>query len=129
MKIIRFYETDNHDSRFEEIDIPFPESKTDAGYTYCMSRPFDAGAILAELPVGLNQDWHVAPNRQFVVVLTGRLEVETSDGEKRQWGPGEMFMADDTGGQGHRTRVLDGPAKLLFMRVPLSFDPRASMAG
>ena len=66
---------------------------------------------------------HVAPNRQIVVLLTGRLEVEVSDGEKRQWGPGGMFMADDTSGKGHRTRVLEGPAKLLFMRVPDDFDP------
>ena len=122
MKITRFYETPKHVSRFEELVIPFPQSMTDAGYTYSLSRPFEAGAILVDLPVGLNQDWHVAPNRQFVVVLTGHLEVETGDGEKRQWGPGEMFMADDTGGQGHRTRVLEGPAKLLFMRVPDNFD-------
>lgn len=63
----------------------------------------------------------MAPNRQLVIVLKGVLEVQTMDGEKRRWGAGEMFMADDPRGKGHQTHVIEGPAQLLFLRVSDDF--------
>ena len=124
MDLIRFFETSGGGSTFETHALTFPTSFTDAyGNVYSLSKPFEiASAIFAELPDALDQHWHGAPNRQLVVVLTGRLEVETTDGECRRWGPGDIFMADDTGGQGHKTRVLEGPAKLLFLRVTPDFQ-------
>lgn len=123
MRIIRFSETTDGGSRFEEVELTFPQPYTDEfGNVYQLTKPFvPASAILADLPHGLDQDWHVAPNRQIVIVLTGVIEVETTDGETRRWSPGGMFMADDPRGKGHRTRVVQGPAKLLFMRVPEDF--------
>ena len=123
MKITRFHENAEHVTRFEERTIAFPQTHTNAGHTFHLSSAFAADAIFAELPVGLDQDWHVAPNRQFVVVLSGELEVTINDGATRRWQAGEMFMADDTAGQGHRTRVLSGPVRLLFLRVAADFDP------
>ncbi|MBL6751333.1 MAG: hypothetical protein ISP90_12460 [Nevskia sp.] len=123
MEIIRFFETPDGGSRFEQRELPFPKTFTDEyGNDYQLGEPFDVGsAIFAELPHGLDQSWHGAPNRQLVLVLTGRLEVETTDGQIRRWGPGQVFMADDTGGKGHKTRVLEGPARLLFLRMPEGF--------
>jgi hypothetical protein len=123
MRMIRFSDTADGGSRFEEVELTFPQSYTDEfGNVYQLTKPFiPANAILADLPHGLDQDWHVAPNRQVVIVLTGVLEVETTDGETRRWSAGGMFMADDPRGKGHRTRVIEGPAKLLFMRVPDDF--------
>jgi hypothetical protein len=124
MEVIRFFETPDGGSRFEQHELKFPTPFTDPyGDVYGLSKPLEvASAIFAELPTGLNQSWHGAPTRQLVVVLTGRIEVETTDGQMRRWGPGNMFMADDTGGKGHQTRVLEGPAKLLFLRVPAGFN-------
>ena len=31
---------------------------------------------------------------------------------------GDLFIAGDTTGQGHRTRVIDGPALVIFIPVP-----------
>jgi quercetin dioxygenase-like cupin family protein len=128
MKIIRFVETSEGGSCFEEIDIPFPQPYVDEfGNTYHLTRPFSSSAVIADLPQGLNQDWHVAPSRQIVIVLTGRLEVEVTDGEVRRWGPGDMFMADDSAGKGHRTRIIEGPAKLFFLRLADDFRPEEWM--
>ena len=33
-------------------------------------------------PVGRKADWHPAPSKQFVMVLTGVMEVEAGDGRK-----------------------------------------------
>lgn len=44
-------------------------------------------------------DWHVAPDRQFILMLTG---------EKRRFKPGEILVTEDTEGQGHKTRNVGG---------------------
>jgi quercetin dioxygenase-like cupin family protein len=124
MRITRFVTTSDGGSRFEELDIPFPQPYVDEfGNTYHLTRAFASSGVIVDLPHGLNQDWHVAPSRQIVVVLCGRLEVETTDAQVRRWGPGDMFMADDCTGKGHRTRVVEGPAKLVFLRLGEDFDP------
>jgi len=52
-------------------------------------------------------------------VLSGTVEVETSNGSTRGWSSGGMFLADDVGSRGHRTRTIRGPARGLFVPLPL----------
>ena len=60
---------------------------------------------------------HNAPERLFIVSLTGRIEVEVSDGEVRRFGPGAVTLVEDTRGKGHITRSLDpGPRATLVAR-------------
>lgn len=130
MHITRFHTNDAAQTAFETRALPLSEQREDEfGHEILSSLPFAAEAVLVELPLGLDQDWHGAPDRQLVVVLEGRLEVEVGDGSCRQWGPGGLFLADDLHGQGHRTRVLDGPVRLVFLRLDAGFDlaawPRA----
>lgn len=51
----------------------------------------------AALPVGYVGDWHHAPGPQWVVTLSGKWSVETTDGSVLVQGPGEMqFNADSS---------------------------------
>jgi hypothetical protein len=50
--------------------------------------------------------WHTTPKRWFVVTLAGAMEITTSDGEARCFGPGSLVLLDDTTGKGHNTRVV-----------------------
>lgn len=52
-------------------------------------------------------DWHVAPCRQYVVTLSGTLEFVTRDGETFVLKPGDILLAADTTGSGHRWRLVD----------------------
>ena len=124
MEIIRFYDTPDGGSHFSEVKLVFPRRFTDEyGNAYQFSNVFNSeSSIIVDLPHGLDQDWHNAPNRQIVIVLTGVLEVETTDGQTRRWSPGGMFIADDEQGKGHQTRVVEGPVKAVFMRLPVDFD-------
>ncbi|MEQ8662557.1 MAG: hypothetical protein RLW62_17225 [Gammaproteobacteria bacterium] len=123
MQITRFFATPAGGSRFEDLVIAWPDAHADAfGHLLAFTRSFAADCVLVTLPAALDQDWHNAPDRQLVAVLGGQLEVTTSDGARRQWGPGGLFLADDTVGRGHRTRVLEGPARLLFVRLGADFD-------
>ena len=123
MKITRFLATPDGGSQFEEIDIPITNERQDAeGNTLLLSDTYTSpGVCFVDLPEGLDQDWHQAPTRQIVVVLSGRLEVTTTDNRVRQWSTGEAFIASDVAGQGHKTRTIDGPARVMFAPLPDSF--------
>jgi hypothetical protein len=118
VKIVRFIPTPDGGSQFVEADIPIDNLATDAfGHLIRRSGILPAqSAMLTEMPQGLDQDWHPVSRRQLVVVLSGTLEVETSDGSRKRWSSGEMFLADDAGSRGHRT--IDGPARVLFVHLP-----------
>jgi hypothetical protein len=59
---------------------------------------------------------HEAPRRQFVVVLGGVLEVETSLGRRERLAPGDVLLADDVGTKGHHSRDA-GEVPLTMMTV------------
>ena len=50
--------------------------------------------------------------------MSGSWEIEASDGVKRVFKAGDVMLADDTTGEGHRSRVL-GNVPHIFMTVPL----------
>jgi hypothetical protein len=120
VKITRFIPTQDGGSQFVEADIPINNAATDAfGHMIHRSAVVPAqSTMLAEMPERLNQDWHPASRRQLVIVLSGMVEVETTDGSKRCWSDGEIFLADDAGSRGHRTRTIGGPARVLFVHLP-----------
>jgi len=60
-----------------------------------------------ETPAGSALDWHTAPHRQYVITLTGTLEFTTRDGETFVLAPGDVLIAEDTTGTGHRWRLID----------------------
>jgi len=39
-----------------------------------------------------------------MALLSGKVEVETSDGDIRQFGPGNIILLEDMGGKGHRSK-------------------------
>jgi hypothetical protein len=124
MKITRFYATESGESRFVELDVPIEHAQQDAdGNTLLFSNSYASAQVrFAELPDGMVQSWHHAPARQIVVVLSGELEVGTSDSQTRRWHAGEAFLADDVTGKGHTTRTIGGPARVLFAPLPEGFD-------
>ena len=69
-------------------------------------------------------DWHTAGPGGVSVMLEGCMEVEAGDGERRTIGVGDMLIALDTSGQGHRTRVTEGSRGLT---VALRGDPHSVM--
>ena len=52
-------------------------------------------------------DWHDAPETQYVLTLSGTLEFTTRDGETFVLAPGDVLVAADTAGSGHRWRLID----------------------
>jgi hypothetical protein len=124
MKITRFYATEDGESRFQDVEVPTDQARPDSfGFTLHQSNASSSPSFrFVELPQGLDQSWHHAPARQIVVVLSGVMEVGTSDNQKRQCSAGQAFIADDLSGKGHTTRVVQGPALVMFVQLPQTFD-------
>ncbi len=57
-------------------------------------------------PAGELQDWHPAPQRQFVIILSGQLQIGFEDGSTKVFGPGDARLVEDTTGKGHTTIAL-----------------------
>lgn len=72
-----------------------------------------------EAPAGRYQDWHPAPRRQYVIILSGQLEIGLGDGSKHIFGPGDARLVEDTTGQGHTTATY-GDAPCVTATVPLA---------
>lgn len=103
-KITRIYSDADGDSRFEERIIPLHPGGT-IGY---LSEEYKVeNLIFRKVIPSYDYDFHNAPSKQFIILLTGKIEIETSLGEKRTFGAGEVLQVEDTSGKGHRTRNLE----------------------
>jgi uncharacterized protein YndB with AHSA1/START domain/quercetin dioxygenase-like cupin family protein len=60
-----------------------------------------------ESPPHSSLDWHEAPQRQYVITLDGTLEFTTRDGETFVLRPGDVLLAADDIGSGHKWRLID----------------------
>ena len=108
--VTHLYSDSNGESHFEDIELPFelkdyappapPISVTDFFGV--------EGFVIISSPSGWFGDWHPVPRRQYMICLSGELEVEVSDGEIRRFGPGSVILVEDTSGKGHVSRVVGG---------------------
>jgi len=115
MKVTRVYTGADECSHFEDIDVPLD----DGGPIGRLSALVPAtGVIFRETGGDYNLDFHNAPRRQYVVNLEGDVEIEVGDGTKRVLRAGDVLLAEDTTGQGHISRAVDGkPRKTLFITL------------
>jgi hypothetical protein len=60
-----------------------------------------------ESPPHAALDWHDAPVPQYVITLSGTLEFTTRDDETFIIRPGDVLVAADVVGSGHKWRLID----------------------
>ena len=116
MLITRVYTGSDRKSHFEDVEIEM----LDQGPMGSISSLWSAkGVLFRKVSGDYDLDFHNAPRRQFVVNLTGAVEIEVGDGTNRHLGAGSILLAADTEGQGHISRSINGePRECLF--IPLS---------
>jgi quercetin dioxygenase-like cupin family protein len=92
------------DSYFEDISIPLKSVQIVANTPQLfVSPPRAAQHLFAINPSHWEGKMHVAPHRQYVIVLSGCLEITISKGEARQFRAGNIVLAEDVTGKGHKT--------------------------
>ena len=114
MKIVRLYTGADNESHFEEIEVEMTAQGVDQ-----VSELHPAyGVMFRSAPLSHRSDYHTVPRRQYVITLSGQVEIETGDGSVRRFGAGDVMLAEDTTRRGHMTRVVgDQPRHYVF--IPL----------
>ncbi len=64
--------------------------------------------------------WHNCPRRQFVITLSGHVELGFGDGTTKRLGPGDISLMEDHTGQGHTTTVVEAP--WLSIQISVGLD-------
>jgi hypothetical protein len=121
-KTILFTDTDGR-ARFKEEDVALDEGTPQSALSALLP---SGGYQLRESPVGFRSQFHVTVTPQWVVILSGQMEIGLQDGSSRVFGPGEHFYSADVLPQGsafdasvhgHWSRqVGDQPLRTLFVR-------------
>lgn len=119
MKVTRIYSDSEGIAHFEDREIPLAP-KGEIGRLSAVQP--GSGVIFRETDATYDYDWHPAPQKQWIILLDGLIEIETGDGAKRQFGTGEVLLVEDVSGRGHRTRQLSpGIRRSLF--IPITQNP------
>jgi hypothetical protein len=115
MKITRVYTGPDNESHFEDVEVDL----IDRGRVGRISALESAtGIVFRETDADYDFDFHNAPRRQYVINLDAAVELEVGDGTKRLIGPGDILLAEDTSGRGHRSRAVDGkPRRSIFITL------------
>lgn len=102
-KITRIYSDAQGESHFEDISIPLH----DGGTIGFLSEAQKVGTIIFRKVIEqYNYDFHNAPARQYIALMDGEIEIETSSGETRTFKPGDVLLVEDITGKGHRSRNI-----------------------
>ena len=116
MRIFRIYTKPSGESAVEQREVPMTGARP-------VSETWRPGAIFfRETPEGHVQDFHNAPRRQLIFLTSGILEVETSEGARVVFRPGDLIFAEDTAGKGHITRSLRDTRGFVHVAMPDDFD-------
>ena len=105
---VRIYADDQGESHFEDVEVPLDLVEVAPGISPLFASAFHEASRYAFLKAepGWREDWHPAPQKQFLVYLAGVTEFTVSDGEVRRLGAGTILLADDTVGRGHVSVVV-----------------------
>lgn len=103
IRITRVYSDNNGESHFEDIAMRL---KNDGEIGFLSNKIPVKELIFRKVKPDYDYDFHNAPQKQYIILLDGEIEIETSLGEKRIFKGGDILLLEDTQGKGHKTRNL-----------------------
>ena len=115
MRVTRLYTGADQQSHFEDFDIDMDDHGL---IGHLSARHAVKSLIFRHTDSNYDYSWHNAPERQYIVILEGGLDVEIGDGTRRVFGAGDILLAEDVTGQGHISRAVNGePRRSLFITI------------
>ena len=107
MGIYRMYTGDDGKSIIEELqlDDPLLETlKTCTGSSIQINEPTEFS------------EFHPAPRRRWMSMLSGQIDIQLADGTVHSFGPNDLRLWEDLTGKGHKTRF---PVHSVSISMPL----------
>jgi hypothetical protein len=94
MKFFRLYAGADGESHFEPL-------ASDAKSAFFNTTRPATGLLLRNGFAPHIVNFHRAPRRRWVITLSGSVDIGLGDGTTMSFYPGDVFLAEDTTGQGH----------------------------
>ncbi|MBN1213432.1 MAG: cupin domain-containing protein [candidate division Zixibacteria bacterium] len=120
MKYTRLYSDADGKSHFEDVELEFHDvdfAPPAPPLDISTFGEVETCSLLKAAP-GWKGDWHPAPFRQLHFYLSGEVEAQVSDGERRRIRAGEFALVEDTTGKGHRSHVVgDKPVTIVVVKL------------
>ena len=111
MGLYRMYTGDDAQTHIESLDLAsHPELANPTAVSSIVFQERESGSFM---------DWPPAPRRQYVICLSGGVEIGLGDGTTHRFGPGDARLVEDTTGQGHTTKWT-GDGKSVTATIPLA---------
>ena len=111
MGLYRIYTNGETKTQIDELDLASsPELTTEIGTQHIFFREWAPGHFI---------DWHPAPRRQYIISISGTIDVGLEDGTIKRFGPGDARLVEDTIGKGHTTLVR-GNEPAITAVIPLN---------
>ncbi len=111
MGIFRLYTNSDGKSQIEELDLAsHPELAEAVNTQHIFFREWAPGHFI---------HWHPAPKRQYIISLSGLVDVGLEDGTTHRFVPGDARLVEDTSGKGHTTKVPEGESSITAV-IPLA---------
>ena len=104
IRCVRMWTGEDGNSHFEEGTLVMKEGERGdfIGFPIAVNQ-----LSFRETTSGGSFDWHKDPVPRFVITLSGTLEFEMASGETFQIKPGDILLAQDNTGTGHKWRLVD----------------------
>lgn len=113
--ITRIYSDANGESHFEDFEVAL-KNNGDIGFL-SDGEPVKS-IVFREVNPSYDYDFHNAPDRQYIILLDGGVEIETSLGDKRTFSTGSILLVEDTNGKGHKTKNIEEKLrKSIFIKL------------
>jgi quercetin dioxygenase-like cupin family protein len=117
IRCVRIWTESDGNSHFEEGVIDLREGARGDSLTHAVGA---TNISFQETRSGGSFEWHKDPIPRFVITLSGVLEFETHGGERFTIRPGDLLLAEDNTGTGHRWKLIgDDP----WRRAYVVFQP------
>jgi len=85
LKYVKIYADENRETDFQDMDVPLKEADYAPPAPPIAISPHqnETGTCAIGFPPGWFGDFHPAPKHQWMMIMSGTLEIGVSDGEKR----------------------------------------------
>ena len=114
MNYVRLFAGPDGESHFEDVVVEFI---SEPPARFAVSEWQSAERIIPQFPPDLEPS--NAPRTAFSILLAGSWTMQTSDGEVRDFHPGDLILVEDTTGKGHITSITsDGATIVARIQVP-----------
>jgi quercetin dioxygenase-like cupin family protein len=120
-RLTRIYSGPDGQSHAEDIDVKF--GAPDAlGLAQSEAQKASSTNFVRFAP-NFVEDWHHAHARRYVITLSGKGEIDLSDGHKVTLEPGHILLTDDLTGKGHIARAVTADWTAAFVQLEEGEQP------